>query len=364
MPLIIVDLFIYITGQEKLITKAMKCLNERVPAMKSNLNKKLKYGEDLPDPKKGFGALSQLSTQLVDHFQKKVFEKIPPLKEFPEEILSEDSNISEKSDYVLKKTTLNNKIKYWKDEFEEVPEMVLHLENCYRTLSTLKSHKTEKDLREDEERYPVCDYVMTEKSILDGWKDVTGSRCDIFSKVFYLHASKMQDYAKLDFMDFLRVVMPLYENNFVKRNRHVFDLLDIDKDGELDIISMIQIYKYLPDRCLLKYEVLLLLDEYKNRNVIHKRIGRHNPLDFNKFNKIVPQSTIAKALQFSFFGHTIPVVTTGTHLVKPVCPFHNYKSLNDLKVAVLKSYPSREGSYGVNPTLILDNQGRVEFMDE
>jgi len=42
-----------------------------------------------------------------------------------------------------------------------------------------------------------------------------------------------------------------------------FNLYDADGDGVLDIISLLQIFKYLPDRCLLKYEILLLLREYK-----------------------------------------------------------------------------------------------------
>ena len=52
---------------------------------------------------------------------------------------------------------------------------------------------------------------------------------------------------------------------------------------------MLQIYKYLPEKCLLRYEILLLLDEYKNRNIINKQFGTgRNPLDFNRYNKLVP----------------------------------------------------------------------------
>ena len=138
---------------------------------------------------------------------------------------------------------------------------------------------------------------MTEKTILNGFESVFGVKCDIFAKIFYIHVSKMQDYAKLDFMDFLGAVLPLNEANLVKRNRHVFDMLDTDKDGQMDIISMLQIYKYLPENCLLRYEILLLLDEYKNKNIINKQFGTgRNPLDFNRFNKLVPQSCISKAL--------------------------------------------------------------------
>ena len=58
MPLIIVDLFTYITGQERTIKKAMKLLNERVPAKRKDKIRKMKYGEPGTG---GVGALSKLS---------------------------------------------------------------------------------------------------------------------------------------------------------------------------------------------------------------------------------------------------------------------------------------------------------------
>ena len=59
MPLVIVDLFMYITGSDELIKKLMKVLIERVPSKRKEKNKKNKIGE------KQFGAMSQLiGTQL------------------------------------------------------------------------------------------------------------------------------------------------------------------------------------------------------------------------------------------------------------------------------------------------------------
>ena len=34
-------------------------------------------------------------------------------------------------------------------------------------------------------------------------------------------------------------------------------LLDLDCDGVLDLLSMMNIYKHLPEKCLLKYEFFL-----------------------------------------------------------------------------------------------------------
>ena len=149
MPLIIVDLFTYITGQERTITKAMKLLNERVASKRKEKIKKVKYGDGGTSLNPGLNALSFLGNQLANHFQKRVFEKIPPLKEYPDEIESDDTNISDKTDYIVKKTNLNVKIKNFKEDYDEHPAMIETLEKSFIKMSELKPHKDEKDLNED-----------------------------------------------------------------------------------------------------------------------------------------------------------------------------------------------------------------------
>jgi len=149
--------------------------------------------------------------------------------------------VSDKTDYIVKKNNLTNKIKEWKKEYDSFPEMIKSLEDRYRDLSVLKSHKFVEDLDEEEGQtcFPVEDYIMSEKSITAGFEEVFGVRCDIFAKIFYIHASNMIDFAKLDFMNFVDTVMPFFDSNVSKRNRQVFNILDIDNDGNIDIISML-----------------------------------------------------------------------------------------------------------------------------
>ena len=105
------------------------------------------------------------------------------------------------------------------------------------------------------------------------------------------------------------------------KNRFAFDFLDVDKDGSIDILSMIQIYKCLPDRSLLKFELLLLLEEYKSKNITNSQAGfRVKQVNFGTFNMLIPQSCLLKSLQFTFFGHTFPITSFGSHMVKPPCP--------------------------------------------
>ena len=81
--------------------------------------------------------------------------------------------MSDKTDYIVKKNNLTNKIKEWKDEYELFPEMIKNIEDRYRQLSDLKSHKFVEDLDtegEGEAVFPVEDYIMSEKSITAGWE--------------------------------------------------------------------------------------------------------------------------------------------------------------------------------------------------
>lgn len=114
---------------------------------------------------------------------------------------------------------------------------------------------------------------MSENSILNGFEAVFGEKCEIFAKILYIHLSKGKDQKKLDFVEFSKAVLTLDEINFVKRNRLVFDIFDTDKDGKIDIISMLQMIKYLPDKCLLRYEYLLLIDEHKTRSILNASLG-------------------------------------------------------------------------------------------
>ena len=112
-----------------------------------------------------------------------------------------------------------------------------------------------------------------------------------------------------------------------------------------------------------------MLDTYKAKNILQKNVNGNVPLDFNRFNKIVPQSSISKSCQFAFFGHTIPITSTSSHLIKPINPFEYYTTLEKLKDAVSKTYPVRFGesvppNLRGDPTRILSAQGKVPFMTD
>ena len=83
--------------------------------------------------------------------------------------------------------------------------MLKTLEETFLKMAVLKPHKLKqkKLLREDAGKFFVWDYHMTEQSILKGFESVFGVKCDIFAKILYINLSKMCNFAKLTFKDFV-----------------------------------------------------------------------------------------------------------------------------------------------------------------
>ena len=58
------------------------------------------------------------------------------------------------------------------------------------------------------------------------------------------------------------------ETNKDNTNRAVFNILDIKSQGQLDIVMLIQIYNNLDRDTLLAQEILVLIREYKSKNIL------------------------------------------------------------------------------------------------
>ena len=64
--------------------------------------------------------------------------------------------------------------------------------------------------------------------------------------------------------------MPLLSDRKEKRNKFVFEMLDLDKDGKLNILNVLQLWKQVPLKSRLRKEIYKLLQEYKNKNILMK----------------------------------------------------------------------------------------------
>jgi Ca2+-binding EF-hand superfamily protein len=80
--------------------------------------------------------------------------------------------------------------------------------------------------------------------------------------------AKKKNHAKIDFIRFVSVFDGLYDEVHKIRNRCIFDLYDVKKQGSLDIMLLMQIFNNIDRNTLFAQEILVLIREYKQKNVL------------------------------------------------------------------------------------------------
>merc|ERR1712232_1369039 len=92
--------------------------------------------------------------------------------------------------------------------------------------------------------------------------------------------------------------------------------------NQLNLLTLMQIHRKLPNRCLLKFELQILLREYFHKNVmVQFGFAGRSAFAFFDYERLIPQSSLVKIFQYHIFGHTFPKTLSNSHLLKPVCPF-------------------------------------------
>ena len=113
-----------------------------------------------------------------------------------------------------------------------------------------------------------CQYYATEASILAGFERLFGFKCDVFAKILYINMADRKDHARIDFIAFISVFDGLLDEVQKKRNRCIFNLLDVNKRGELDILCLMQMFMNLERDTYFAQELLALIREHKLKNVL------------------------------------------------------------------------------------------------
>lgn len=82
-----------------------------------------------------------------------------------------------------------------------------------------------------------------------------------------------------------------------------FEILDIDKDNQLNILNLLHLNKNLKSRTLLSHEIITVMDEYLVKNVINsnKRTYRID-IDFEGYRKLVPTSCLQGEIRRKFWN--------------------------------------------------------------
>ena len=87
-------------------------------------------------------------------------------------------------------------------------------------------------------------------------------------------------------------MIALHDDGQEVRGRFLFNVLNLDKDGILDVLNLVKIFRKLPKKCLFRFELMLLIMEYKNKNVMKIVMGRRVEINFEVFNKVLPKISI------------------------------------------------------------------------
>lgn len=91
--------------------------------------------------------------------------------------------------------------------------------------------------RRRENKY-LSAYYITETSLRTKFEKLFGYKCDILARVIYIKLSNRKLSAKINFMTFYKAFIGLIDDMQDKRNRAIFDLIEFNGDGELDIMML------------------------------------------------------------------------------------------------------------------------------
>ena len=80
--------------------------------------------------------------------------------------------------------------------------------------------------------------------------------------------SKRKRCAKINFIQFHDALIDIVDEIKDRRNRCVFNLLEFNGDGDLDIMILMQLFNNLSRESMFGQEMLKMVREYKNKNIL------------------------------------------------------------------------------------------------
>ena len=148
---------------------------------------------------------------------------------------------------------------------------------------------------------------LTEENFKNNFKNVFGVDCPFFGKLLYIWMAKGFDKAKISLLRFLECLYPLWnlENRF-NHNKIIFQILDLDRDGGLNIINLLHLQKNLSPDCLVGKEIIKMIkyfiDNFLSKKNLQSSMGARQIIDYELFVKIIGRSCLIDQLRHTFFG--------------------------------------------------------------
>ena len=91
--------------------------------------------------------------------------------------------------------------------------------------------------------------AITEESLRENFAKVFGGfSCNIMAKLLYVYLSRGADFAMINFLRFTEAFLPVMSDYSEVRGEIPFRILDIDNDGKLNILNILQVHHNLTSR--------------------------------------------------------------------------------------------------------------------
>jgi Ca2+-binding EF-hand superfamily protein len=158
--------------------------------------------------------------------------------------------------------------------------------------------------------------ALTEQNFTKNIGQVLGVEEPYFGKMLYLWMARGYDRAKITIQEFIEFLMPFKSDNKQKQLQLCFEILDIDQDKLLNILNLLHLNKNLKPRTLLSREVIMVIDEYLQKNLLNsnKRINREE-INFEGYHKLVTSSCLRNEIRRKFWALAEPYEPNEPHSI-------------------------------------------------
>jgi len=121
----------------------------------------------------------------------------------------------------------------------------------FRKFAQVKAKRKNKD----PDLLHEADFELTQESFSRGWSEHIGHGSTVVADLIYIHASKRKEHIKFNFLQSIGLFKFLHDDNKTVKNKLIYKFLDLDKSKKLNVLTLLQISKKLPDRTLFKFEL-------------------------------------------------------------------------------------------------------------
>jgi len=144
---------------------------------------------------------------------------VPPLKDHPEVIESEESEGEQESDGEQERgRTLQFKIEDFKCQWALMDGCFKKMKSVFIKLGVLKNKWS---LKKPEDEIMLSDYIVTDQSLNEKFENVFGENSRILGKCIYILISCLRDNISFNFMEFIKLFTGLIVSKLSKHNKQI-----------------------------------------------------------------------------------------------------------------------------------------------